>query len=179
MAADNSKKKKQRSRQSAADMVRSLGLVLLIVGFVFFLAQPPHSDAKKIRVVDPTSDVQAFSSAAPAVAVPHAPPAGWRPTVSTFDPDSQLLRVGWVTPAGSYAEYAAAVHAQPVFVSDITGQASSAGAVEIGGVSWQEYRKDKAVSLVRVFGASTVVLGTLRDTASLDELRVLALRLVA
>ena len=171
--------KDKRGRQSAADMVRSLGLVLLLVGFVFFLAQPPPSDAKKIRVVDPSSDVRAFSSAAPAVAVPRALPTGWRATVSIFDPDTQLLRVGWVTPAGHYAEYAAAVHAQPVFVSDITDQAARAAAVEIGGVSWQEYRKDKAVSLVRDFGSSTVVLGTLRDTASLDELRALALRLAS
>jgi len=176
VAAD---KKEKRSRQSAGDMVRSLGLVLLLVGFVFFFAQPPHSDAKKIRVVDPSSDVQAFASAAPAGAVPHAMPAGWRATVSSFDPDTQQLRIGWVTPGGNYAEYAAAVHAEPVFVSDVTGQASRTGAVDIGGASWQEYRKDKAISLVREFGSSTVVLGTLRDTASLDELRVLALRLAS
>lgn len=177
MAANQ--KKEKRSRQSAGDMVRSLGLVMLLVGVVFVLAQPPHSDAKKIRVVDPTSDVQAFSAAAPAGALPRTMPAGWRATVSSFDPDTQQLRIGWVTPAGNYAEYAAAVHAPPVFVSDLTGQASRAGSVDIAGTAWQEYRKDKAVSLVREYGTSTVVLGTLRDTASLDELRVLALRLSA
>lgn len=171
------KKKEKRSRQSAGDMVRSLGLVLLLVGVVFFFAQPPHSDAKKIRVVDPTSDVKAFADAAPDGALPRTMPAGWRATVSSFDPDTQQLRIGWVTPAGSYAEYAAAVHAAPVFVGDITDRASRAGTVDIGGTSWQEYRKDKAISLVRDFGTSTVVLGTVRDTASLDELRVLALGL--
>lgn len=169
--------KEKRSRQSTGDMVRSLGLVMLIVGGVFFLAQPPRGDAKKIRVVDPAGDVRAFASAAPGGALPRTMPAGWRATVSSFDPDTQQLRIGWVTPTGSYAEYAAAVHAAPVFVSDITGQATLAGTIDIGGTAWQEYRKDQTVSLVREFGTSTVVLGTLRDTASLDELRVLALRL--
>jgi hypothetical protein len=167
-------KKEKRSRQSAADMVRSLGLVLIIVVVVFFLAQPPHSDAKKIRVVDSSSDVQAFRSAAPTVDAPQAAPAGWRSTVSLYDPDTEQLRVGWVTAAGHYAEYAAAVRATPSFVEDITGQAPRTTTIDVGGATWQELRKDKAISLVRTFGASTVVLGTLRDTASLDELRALA-----
>jgi hypothetical protein len=158
-------------------MVRSLGLVLLLVLVVFFFARPPSGDAKRIRVVDPTSDVQAFAAKAPAGAVPRTMPSTWRSTVSTFDPETNQLRIGWVTPAGHYAEYAAATHAPPVFVSDITGQAPRVGDVEIGGVTWQQYRKDAAISLVRDYGVTTVVLGTLRDTATLDELRVLAGRL--
>ena len=175
----DAQKKKQRSRQSAGDMVRSLGLVLIIVVVVFFFAQPPHSDAKKIRVVDPTSDIQAFAAAAPAGAVLHTMPPGWRSTVSTFDPDTGILRIGWVTPRGEYAEYAGASRGAPSFAGDYTDHAPSTGTVDIGGASWQEFRQDKAISLVRSFGGVTVVLGTLRDTASLDELRVLALRLCA
>jgi hypothetical protein len=171
--------KKDRKKQSVGDMVRSLGLVLLIVVFVFFLARPPAGDAKKIRVVDPTGDVQAFSQAAPGGAVPRTMPATWRSTVSKYDPDIRQLRVGWVTPANHYAEYAAVVHAAPVFVSDITGQATQLGPVDIGGVTWQQYRRDRAISLVREYGATTVVLGTLRDTATLDELRLLAARLAS
>ena len=166
--------KEKRSRQSAADMVRSLGLVLGIVVVVFFLAQPPHSDAKKIRVVDPTSDVQAFTAAPPAAAVPHTLPRGWRSTVTTYDPDLGVLRVGWVTPKGQYAEYAATAKPSSTFLPDITDRAETAGTVEIGGVTWQSYRQDKGLSLVRTYGSSTVVLGTLRDTASIEELRVLA-----
>jgi hypothetical protein len=173
----DAQKKEKRSRQSAADMVRSLGLVLAIVVVVFFFARPPASDAKKIRVVDPTSDVQAFAAAAPGGAVPRTMPSTWRSTVSTYDPETRQLRVGWVTPANHYAEYAATTNAPPVFVSDITDRAQSVGTVDIDGVTWREYRKDRAISLVRVYGTTTVVLGTLRDTATLDELRVLAGRL--
>jgi hypothetical protein len=164
----------KRGRESATDMVRSLGLVVLIVGVVFFLARPPSSDAKKVRVVDPTADVRAFSAAVPGGAVPQALPPGWRSTVSQYDRDSGELRIGWVTPLGQYAEYAARPHATAGFLSDITGRAATIGTVDVAGAAWTEYRQDKALSLVRSYGTTTVVVGTLRDTASLDELRVLA-----
>jgi hypothetical protein len=167
--------KRERGRESATDMVRSLGLVLLIVGFVYFFARPPHSDEQKIRVIDATSDLQAFSASAAGSVVPRDLPPGWRSTVSTFD--GAILRVGWVTPKGEYAEYAAAVKPAATFVADLTGHAPQTGSVDIAGVTWTQYRQDKAISLVRSYGTTTVVLGTLRDTASLDELRVLATRL--
>jgi hypothetical protein len=171
--------RRKRGRESAADMVRSLGLVLLIVIVVWFLARPPHSAEKKIRVVDPTSDLQAFSAAVPGGAVPRTMPAGWQTTVSRYDPESGLLRIGWVTPAGHYAEYAAAAHPAEGFLADITGRAPQVDPVDIDGTSWTQYRKDNDISLVRRYGTTTVVLGTVRDTATLDELRVLARRLAA
>ncbi len=169
--------KGKRGRESSGDMVRSLGLVLIIVAVVFFFAQPPHSDAKKLRVVDSRSDVKAFSSSAPGAPVPTGLPEGWRSTVSTYDPDMGVLRVGWVTPKGEYAEYAAAGRPPAGFRTDLLGSAKSAGTEEIGGVSWERFQQGNATSLVHSFDATTVVLGTLRDTASLDELRVLALGL--
>jgi len=159
-------------------MVRSLGIVLAIVLFVWFFARPPHSDEKKIRLVDPTSDLQAFTSAVPGGAVPRTMPKGWQTTVSRYEPESGLLRIGWVTPAGHYAEYAAAAHPSQGFLADITGEAPKAADVDIDGTAWTQYRKDDAISLVRTYGTTTVVLGTLRDTATVDELRVLAGRLV-
>ena len=160
-------------------MVRSLGIVMLVVVAVWFLAQPPHSAEKKIRVVDPASDVQAFSAAAPGGAVPRTMPPGWQVTVSDYDSVAQVLRVGWVTPAGHYAEYAATPHPTQRFLGDITGEAPESDPVDIAGNTWKQYRKDKAISLVHLYGTTTVVLGTLRDTATLDELRVLAGRLAA
>ena len=171
--------KRRRGFETAADMVRSLGLVLLVVVAVWFFARPPHSDEKEIRVVDPSADVQAFSAATPGGVVPRPRPSGWQVTVSRYDSDSGLLRVGWVTPAGHYAEYAATAKPTKQFLADITAEAPRVGEVDIDGTSWTQYRKDEAISLVRQYGATTVVLGTLRDTATLDELRVLAGRLAA
>ena len=168
--------KQRRGRETAADMIRSLGLVLAIVLVVFFLARAPERDEQAIRVVDPSGDVQAFASAAPGSAVPRAMPDGWKPTVSEYERDG-LLRVGWVTPKGEYAEYAAHPRPGETFLTDITDEAPRVGTVDIGGVTWTQYQKDEAISLVRSYGTTLVVLGTLRDTASLEELRVLAGRL--
>jgi hypothetical protein len=169
--------KRKRGRESVMDMVRSLGVVMLIVGALFLFARAPHSDEKKIRVVDPTADVQAFSVTVPGGAVPRTMPADWKCTVTQYDRDKSVLRVGWNTPAGNYAEYAAAPHAPPAFLRDYTDDAPQAGTLDIGGTSWSEHRRGRAISLVHVYGTTTVVLGTLRDTATLDELRVLAGRL--
>lgn len=168
---------RKRGRESAADMVRSLGLVLLVVLTVFFFARPPASDEKAIRVVDTSSDVQGFAAAVKGAVVPRTMPADWRATVSRYDPDAGLLRLGWVTPDGHYAEYAATARPTKRFLSDITGAAPVVGPIDIGASTWTQYRKDDAISLVRTFGATTVVLGTLRSTATLDELRLLAGRL--
>jgi hypothetical protein len=171
--------KGKRGRESVMDMVRSLGIVMLIVGALFFFARAPHSDEKRLRVVDPTGDVQAFAIAVPGGAVPRAMPTGWKCTVTNYDREASVLRVGWNTPAGHYAEYAAAPHAPPAFLRDYTGDASAAGTIDVGGTSWTEYRRGAVISLVHVYGTTTVVLGTERDTATLDELRVLASRLAA
>ena len=82
-----------------------------------------------------------------------------------------------MTPKGEYAEYAASAKPTETFLLDITGHAPRTGTVDIAGATWTEYRQDDAISLVRSVGQTTVVLGTLRDTAGLDELRVLAGRL--
>ena len=167
-------RKARRGRESAGDMVRSLGLVLVLVVAVFFFARPPASDAKRLRLVDAAGDLRAFSQAYPGVPVPVHLPSGWRSTVTDYSAGTAAVRVGWVTPGGRYAEYAADAGPAGPFVRSITDGADRGGTVDIDGSSWTQYRKDGAISLVRSYGATTVVLGSLRDTASLGELRVLA-----
>ena len=169
-----SERKARRGRESAGDMVRSLGLVLVIVVVVFFFAQPPASDAKRLRLVDAAGDLRAFAQASPGVPVPSRLPTGWRSTVTDYSAGTAAVRVGWVTPGGRYAEYAADAGPAGPFLRSITDAADQAGSVDIDGTAWTQYRKEGAISLVRRYGATTVVLGSLRDTASLDELRVLA-----
>ncbi len=154
-------------------MVRSLGLVLAGVVVVWFFAQPPHSDEKVLRTVDPSGDIAAFEADAPGAPAPGALPAQWRATSSTRTADPRTLRVGYVTPANEYAEYAASFEPGATFVADLTGS-SQATTVDIDGVSWERYRdEDGSESLVRTYGPVTVVVGTTRSTASTDELRVL------
>lgn len=164
--------KKKRGRESVGDMVRSLSLVLIIVLVVFFFAQPPDSDEKDLRQVDPTADIASFAQAHPGVPVPRALPPGWRANVTDLTPDQ--LRVGWVTPKNEYAEFAASTNPAEQFLREITDAAPEVESVDIGGVQWKQYRAGTAISLVRNTGGATIVLGTRRASASLDELRVLA-----
>lgn len=172
-ARGSAPRKKSRGRETAGDMVRSIGLIMVIVVPIWFLAQPPGSDAKTIRVVDPTSDIRAFSQAAPGVPVPGTLPTGWRATSSTLDPGA--LRIGWVTPTGQYTEYDASTQPAAAFLPGITGSGSEVGTFRIGGVVWQQFSDgDGHTSLVREQPTGTVVVGGVRETTTLDELHALA-----
>jgi hypothetical protein len=166
---------KTRGRETAADMVRSLGLVLLVVVPIWFFAQPPDRDEAELRVVDPAADISAFTADVPAAPVPGTLPAQWRPTSSAYEGQPTGLRIGYVTPGEQYAEYAASTGPREDFVDDITGdRAEQLDPVVVRGQTWEQYRdQDGSLSLVRSYGDATVVVGTLRATASLDELRVL------
>lgn len=156
-------------------MVRSLGLVLAGVVVVWYFAQPPDSDEQRVRVVDPAGDLRAFSADVPAAPVPVRVPADWRPTSSTRT-GSSALRVGYVLPGERFAEYAASTEPPDRFLPDITGAAAapSLPPVDVDGAPWQQYVDDDgSLSLVRSFGPVTVVAGTTRGTATLEDLRVL------
>jgi len=164
--------KPKRGRESVGDMIRSLSLVLGIVVVVFVLAKPPGSDEQAIRVVDPAGDVRSFAQTHPGVPVPTTAPAGWRATVTESRLD--LLRVGWVTPAGTYVEYAATTAPAAEFVQEISGGAPDTGAIDVAGVRWQQYAQGATTSLVRTAAGATIVVGTRRGNASLSDLRLLA-----
>lgn len=165
--------KKKRGRETVTDMLRSLGVVLVLVVAMWFLAQPPDSDEQAVRVVDPAPDVAAFTTDAPTAPVPAGLPESWRPTSSTVTVDG--LRIGYVTPDGEYAEYAASTAPAQQFVPDATGaRATRLAPREIAGQDWEQYRdRDGSLSLVRSAGPVVVVVGTQRSTSTLAELEIL------
>jgi hypothetical protein len=171
--------KKKRGRETAGDMLRSLGVVMVLVVLMWFLAQPPDEDERELRTVDPSADVSAFAADVPSAPVPTGLPGQWRPTSSTLGDGS--LRIGWVTPDGDYAEYAASTAPAEEFLPAITGDKAVRGERrQVDGQSWEQYREaDGSVSLVRPYGSALVVLGSKRATADVAELEVLAGHLVA
>ena len=167
--------KKKRGRESAADMLRSLAVVLVLVVAMWFLAQPPDSDEQRIRVVDPTADVTAFVADVPGAPIPTGLPEAWQPTSSTLVGEPSGLRIGYVTPEGEYAEYAASTAPAEEFLPDITGEGEQLEPLQVAGQSWERYRDaDGSLSLVREYGPTLVVVGTKRATAEPAELEALA-----
>jgi hypothetical protein len=167
---------RKHGRETAADMLRSLAVIMLLVVPMWFLAQPPDSDEQRVRVVDPAGDVAAFRAEVPQAPVPAALPEEWQPTSSTLQADPDALRIGYVTPDGEYAEYAASTDERPELLAELTGEkAAQLDPVQVDGASWQQYRDgDGSLSLVRSYGPAVVVVGSLRSTAQLPELQALA-----
>ncbi len=166
--------KKKRGRETAGDMLRSLGVVLVLVLLMWFLAQPPDSDEQELRTVDPSADVAAFSADVPSAPAPAGLSEQWRSTSSTLTADT--LRIGYVTPDGEYAEYAATTLPVEEALPDLTGTKAEQGEpLQVGGSSWEQYREaDGSVSLVRSYGPTLVVVGSTRATADVAELELLA-----
>jgi hypothetical protein len=166
--------KKKRGREDATDMVRSLGLVLLVVIPLWFLAQPGRDAEQELRVVDSSADLDAWTENVPGAPVP-AQLEGWRQTVSDYQRSPAGLRLGWNTPRDRYAEFAATTGPGEPFVEEIVGGMAPDGDVDVDGAAWRQYTEDDgSISLVREFDGVTVVVGTRRATAYLDELFELA-----
>jgi hypothetical protein len=168
--------KKKRGRESALDMVRSLGLCLLVVIPIWYLAQPPDEAEQRLRVVDQRPVVEAWRDAVEGAPAPQPPPADWQPTVGTNVPQPAGVRLGWNTPSGGYTEFAASTGARQAFLEDATGGQADGRSVEVDGTAWQRWvdEDDGSVSLVRVEGDVTVVVGTRRSSVPEDELLELA-----
>jgi len=72
-------------------------------------------------------------------------------------------------------EFAASSGASGAYVEELTGASQPDDTVDVDGTPWQRYvEPDGSVSLVRTGGGATVVVGTLRSTATEDELLALA-----
>ena len=164
---------KKRGRETAGDMIRSLAVVMVLVLMMWWLAQPPDSDEQALRTVDPSGDVAAFQADEPTAPAPTGLPEQWRSTSSTLTSDG--LRIGYVTPDGEYAEYAASTLPLEEVVPELAGRgARPTEPALLDGQAWEQYREpDGSVSLVRSFGGIHVVVGTKRATAQRGELDVL------
>jgi hypothetical protein len=160
--------KSRRGRETVFDMFRTLALVFALVIPLWFFGQASPSDSKKIRPVDPTELFHAFArdTGGP---VP-AQLAGW--VINVQASENGIARVGYVRAHG-YMEWQGA--SGTGFLEDATGKGRQVGTVVVGGVTWQRWSSGQGqTSLVRTFGKATVLVGGIRETASLEQLESLA-----
>lgn len=161
-----------------SDMIRSLVVVLALVGIV--LAFTPRPEEGTVRLVDWR---QTYDQAVIAANYPLYGPVGlpdeWRATSArtseTINGGTLAWHLGFVTPSDDGAGVEQSDGETTKFVGDMTSYGSSVGAVTIAGEEWdQRFRKvgeRDYRSLVRTTDESAVVVV---GDASFEELAVLA-----
>lgn len=160
-------KPSRRGRETALDMVRTLAVVFALVVPLWFFGQASPSDSKSIRPVDPAPALKDFVEDTKAP-VPSTP-SGWVVNVTAYDGDT--VRIGYVR-RDSYAEFAGSKDSG--FLEEYAGKGSVDGTVDVDGVTWQRFVSDEHVSLVRTVAGVTLLVGGVRETASVDELKTIA-----
>lgn len=165
---------RRRGRENVRDMLLSMGICVAVVVPIWYLGQPPASDSRAIRSVDPAADIAAFASSAPGIPVPGLTPAGWTPTSSTLE--GTTLRIGYVTDSDGYLEYAASTDGADTFVRDQTGRGRAGSPLTVGARQFVVYSTggDHTSLVLRPGASAAVVLGGLREAADDEELSVLA-----
>ncbi|MEO6703277.1 MAG: DUF4245 domain-containing protein [Jatrophihabitantaceae bacterium] len=162
--------------RTPANLWRALIPLLVLVAVLVWLTWPsaPHSDG--VHVVDTQAPIaNARKAAGFAVLVPAGLSDRWRPTSTHFEPagpaNGASFRIGYVTPAGQFAEFAEGDDA-PDAVAALYGPLSADGTVTVAGQSWSRYRTGDGHPLLRhTTGKVTVIVS---GTAGQDELVELA-----
>ena len=171
---------RRRGFESLADMARSMGVVLAVVGFVVLITVRTHG--QQIRLVDvPGAYAQAIIGA---TAFPLVRPVGlttsWRATSVYYDPPARtgvpgvtLWHVGYVTPAEAYAGVEQTNGAASDALAAVVNVPQPAGVSTVLGASWQRFSGDSGQrrALRRTVGPVTVVVD---GTAGWSELEQLA-----
>ncbi len=174
---------RRRHTYTVGDMVRSLGLIVVIAGVVLLLG-PGR------RMVFPGDQAHpvphaSFSGNARAVAriaghgflSPAGLPGGWQATSarnSAADVHPTTLHIGFVTPDHEYAGLEESTGpAEPFLAAKLgSGAEHRRGTVDIGGRTWQRRTNAKGERALtrRAGGVTTIVVGS----AGRTELRTLA-----
>jgi hypothetical protein len=169
----------KRGRETAFDMVRSLGLIAVItaVTLIFVPGLFHPSKSQRFQAVDYTSYVVGFRQVTGHSAlVPRKLPSGWAANAGqlTGSPSVEHLHIGWATPGSDYAGLEQSNGSLPLLVSEVLGRAgaTATGTVSIAGVSWQTRTSTRGeYSLSRQAGPVAVVI---TGSAADAQLRALA-----
>ncbi|MGY1831387.1 DUF4245 domain-containing protein [Geodermatophilus sp. SYSU D01180] len=167
------------NRMSAANMLRSLlqlvVIVLLVAGWVAFR----QGDVDPVRPIDPTSSVRlAAERASYTVEVPAELPDGYRPTSARTDAadagegEPVTLEIGYVTPSDEYAGFLTTDDPDADRLRTVLDGAQDDGSVDLAGRTWtrQTNGRGETVLSLEAGDVTTVVTGSAGD----DELETVA-----
>jgi hypothetical protein len=158
--------KPRRGRETVFDMVRSFGLMVVVVGVtLLFVPSLLHPSAKdRFPTFDSSGVVEGFHQVAGATAlVPRSLPAGFKATAGSLTGPStaEHLHIGYAAPGSSYAGLDEAVGPTSELVGSVLGAAGATGhgTVAVDGVAWQRRTSSRGeTALVHRTGRITVVV---------------------
>jgi hypothetical protein len=154
------------SRLNAANMLRSLlplvVIVLLIVGWQAF----KDDGVNPVHAINPTSTVHlAAARASYHLLAPTGLPGGYRPTSAHTDAadarkgDPVTLQIGYVTPSQEFAGFAESDDPRADALTSVLAGARPRGSVEIDGRSWARSTTERGeTALALTTGPVTVVV---------------------
>jgi Protein of unknown function (DUF4245) len=168
----------KRGSQTALDMVRSLGLIVVIlaVTLAFDKGLFHPSKSEQFPVTDYSDYVQGFKQVTnQAALVPTPQPTGWRSNAAALTgPDlAEHLHIGWATPGSNYAGLEESVAPLATFVPTVLGKRGSTvtGLTVIAGSSWQTRTSSRGeYSLSRTINGIAVVITGSEPQAGLRSL---------
>lgn len=160
--------KKPRGKETAYDMVLSMGAVLVTVAIILVITHRSHK--QNVPMVDYAGAVAvAQSQTQLAVDVPSPLPEGYMATNARFEAESYGATgdvrwyLGYRTPAGQYVSLWQSTGPSARVISAATSGAICGGTAVVGSTTWQMCTNPKPLTnaLVRVHdGVTTVVSGT-------------------
>jgi Protein of unknown function (DUF4245) len=175
-------KSQLRLRQTARDMVLSLGVIAVPIALILIIqpTTPPASPVSAISAADFQTTLAAARANEPfKLLVPAALPAGWQITSENYtEPGTTAAdwHIGYLIPANAYAEVEQTTEPIGGFLSAQQADATDVANVQVDGVTWQEYSGTTPAALrtVLVRTATGSVTDLVAGSASLAQLEQLA-----
>lgn len=152
-----------RMRQSVGDMVRSMAVVLAVVGAILLVTWRPDPDPVRVVDVAPLALIATAQSDFPILvpALPQLRPTSvrWQPTPESAE--RSVWHVGYVTEGDNYLQITQSVADNPTFLAAETDNGAVADLLVINGQDWQYFEAESGNSLLHMSdGVTTVVQGT-------------------
>ncbi len=164
-----------RLRQTIWDMVRSMAVVLAVVGLLMLVTWRPQPEAVKVIDVTPALTLAGIEASFE-VRAPSGLPDGWRPTSARWEPTTEsgaepVMHLGYVTPQDEYAQVSQSLATGVAYLAEQTSDGAPTGGRSVEGVEFETWEGEKRRSLVRTDDGITVVIS---GTADWNELATLA-----
>ena len=145
---------RKRGRETALDMVRSMGVLAVFVAFILGVTWRPLPSSDPVKPVDAVSIAVASQARASFPLIVMSAPTGWQATSARLDPapndeSKHVWHIGYVTSTGNYFSVEQTDTALvEEFVKGFTDGRTPNEQVQGTGVTWDVYSKDKAAIFV-------------------------------